>query len=101
MHTYSCWAAQVEFLAQLARLDDVAPPLPPPKQAGGRPSSGSDSDSQSGRSPRELPERCAARGLFRWQARAPAFFTLSAPAACPCISLHPCECASEHLHVIL
>lgn len=48
---------QVDFLYELVRLDEVAA------------LSGSDSDSP-GRAPNELPERRAARGLFRWDVSA-------------------------------
>ncbi len=48
---------QVDFLYELVQLDEVAAP------------SGSDSDSSPGRPTNELPERRAARGLFRWDVR--------------------------------
>lgn len=46
---------QVDFLYELLELDEAAVPS-------------SDSDSPSG-APNELPERRAARGLFRWDVR--------------------------------
>ena len=52
--------SQVDFLLELQRLDDPAPPPCPavPNEA-----------DANGRSARELPERSAARGLFRWEVR--------------------------------
>lgn len=51
--------SQVDFLLELQRLDDPKPlPCPAALKA-----------EANGSSPRELPERAAARGLFRWEVR--------------------------------
>ncbi len=80
----------MDFLHDLARMDDAAPE---PR----RPGSGSDSDA-SGRSPRELPERCAARGLFRWQARL-IWPAISAWSACKRVACKPAQAPTLPLPV--
>ena len=50
--------SQVDFLLELQHLDDPQPCPAVPNEA-----------DANGRSARELPERSAARGLFRWEVR--------------------------------
>lgn len=77
------YGTQVDFLYELVQLDGVPAP------------SGSDSDSSPGRPSNELPERRAARGLFRWDVRGrfPPCITTSVDSMCP--SKNPATCPTE------